>query len=312
MKLKEIPENTVVHTPTEEEAHELLAILHENGYSVTTTIREMKMVNSYKDEDICFSIDDKKWGHCTRKWYEKKGYTILTLAEFKERYLIPSNLGELESQPTEKEPQPKFYLGERIRIVSSGEEDYINMITQDDCYELLEHRGKYVESELAPYTEPKTQENRNLSQDVANCDNPEDKELNLVELLRGHEGETFYSTISGDVKIKDFCDGVMKPIGTTSGRYCSDGKYQGGGVVCLYPSRALYEQYPLDAYAAWKEWKEGQKKFGLDIKIETYFEGKGGWEDCDDDVSCLHFRTPADRDKCIEEIQAVIEKYSEK
>lgn len=32
MKLKQIPSNTVVHTPTEEEAKELLAILHENGY----------------------------------------------------------------------------------------------------------------------------------------------------------------------------------------------------------------------------------------------------------------------------------------
>ena len=31
-KLKSIPENTVIHTPTEEEANELLAILHANGY----------------------------------------------------------------------------------------------------------------------------------------------------------------------------------------------------------------------------------------------------------------------------------------
>jgi hypothetical protein len=32
MKPKEIPANIVVHTPTETEAKELLAILHENGY----------------------------------------------------------------------------------------------------------------------------------------------------------------------------------------------------------------------------------------------------------------------------------------
>lgn len=31
MKPKEIPANIVVHTPTETEAKELLAILHENG-----------------------------------------------------------------------------------------------------------------------------------------------------------------------------------------------------------------------------------------------------------------------------------------
>ena len=87
MKLKQIPENTVVHTPTEEEAKELLTILHENGYDITTTLRTIKEVNKYKDEEMCFRIYDKYWSHCTKERYQKEGYTILPLAEFKEKYV---------------------------------------------------------------------------------------------------------------------------------------------------------------------------------------------------------------------------------
>lgn len=51
---------------------------------------------------------------------------------------------------------------------------------------------------------------------------------------------------------------VLKPIACTGGNYNSDGTYtdpSDNGVCCLYPSRALYEKYPLDAYSAWMEWQ---------------------------------------------------------
>lgn len=93
-------------------------------------------------------------------------------------------------------------------------------------------------------------------------DNFSTKELNLLTLLNGCEKEKFYSLIAGDVIFKGIDSHweqeVYKPIICTGGNYNSDGTYtdpSDNGVCCLFPSRALYEKYPLDAYSAWMEWK---------------------------------------------------------
>ncbi len=57
-KLKSIPENTVIHTPTEEEANELLAILHANGYkwSGNRRLTKSNCWNAFKAE-MCYEIE---------------------------------------------------------------------------------------------------------------------------------------------------------------------------------------------------------------------------------------------------------------
>lgn len=297
-KLKQIRLNAIVHTPTEEEAKELLHILHESGYKWLSGNSLDSLNNPFAK--VYYIDNDKMVQFGSLETAIENGCTILPLAEFKSKYCM--------------EKKRSLRLGDKvIHNHKNREVGQIAAYFPDEkfCYSVRfgKEYHNMAEHQLLPYTEPKEELNED---NFIKTENMETKELNLCEILKGHDGETFYSTISGDIKITDFCDGVMKPIGTTNGRYCSDGKYQRGGVVCLFPSRSLYEQYPLDPYTAWMKWQEEQKKFGLDIKFETYFEGKFGWEDCDDNVSCLHFRTPSDRDKCIEEIKSVIEKYSKK
>lgn len=120
----------------------------------------------------------------------------------------------------------------------------------------------------------------------------EGKELNLVELLKNCGKEKFYSLIVGDVIFEGIDSHweqeVYKPIICTGGNYNSDGTYtdpSDNGVCCLYPSRALYEKYPLDAYSAWMEWRlertpkrwraeEGEQYYyiGSNLIIGTHIE----------------------------------------
>ena len=71
----------------------------------------------------------------------------------------------------------------------------------------------------------------------------------------------------------------------------------------LFPSRALYEQYPLDPYTAWMIWKEEQKKeYGLGVVLQNMNP-----KNCEVIKGhTLLFHSPADRDKCIEVIDAFL------
>lgn len=220
---------------------------------------------------------------------------------------------------TKENPKPQFKLGDKVKVLYSpdhqGKISVVESVIRSTsdispyCYALSGILGTFFEKCLESYTEPETKD-----------DTKETKELNLCELFDNGDllCSLFYSPAfgkvsfeenrasEGEIEIETKTEGVIFVL-DQYGRIANE-----DGVCILFPSRALYEQYPLDPYTAWMKWQEEQKKFGLDIKIETYFEGKYGWEDCDDDVSCLHFRTPADRDKCIKEINTIIEKYSEK
>lgn len=95
------------------------------------------------------------------------------------------------------------------------------------------------------------------------------KELNLCELLKEHEGETFFSLAYGDLIL----DGIHEiplylkfrsPV-VDSGTIIilPSGKQNKAGIVSLFPSRILYVKYPLDpdtAWAEWAEWAEENKK----------------------------------------------------
>lgn len=256
MKLKPIPKNTVVHTPTEEEVRELFAILHENGWISTGS--ENYVIKNAEGIQINSDINWSWWGKIEKA--RKANRTILTLAEFKEKYV------------EEEKPQPKFKV------------------------EDLE------ESDLELYTEPETKPTEDMGE------NKEiNKELNLCELLEGHEGETLFSLAHGDVKLDhvsptiDSCIVIKKRDGDIE-RFYRNGRWLRDGIVMLFPSRALYEQYPLEPYKAWMVWREEQER-SIHIKVVKV---ESGYTEI---YQNLYFRTPSDRDKCIKEINAVIEKY---
>lgn len=133
------------------------------------------------------------------------------------------------------------------------------------------------------------------------------KELNLCELL--HEGDTVYSLVDGIGKVE-----LLDEDGFRLNNWCfrNDGTFAGSDsstAKCLiFPSRTLYEQYPLDPYTAWMKWLEEQKKHW--VSITARIDDLECESDTAIDTNKIYFRTSADRDKCIFEIKAIISKYS--
>ena len=292
MKLKEIPQNIAVRTPTEAEAKELLAILHEGGYKWLfgeKSLVEQTIWNRYEDATGYFIEDERvSYGDMTDQ-VSIEDYPIITLVEFKERYC------------EEEKPQPKFIKGQRVYCRPYG---YPFVIADGIIYDnnephyYSENGGCYKESILEPYTEPETK----MTEDM------ETKELNLAELLKGHEGEEFFLTTMGTVIFHGVSEQSIqfKPNKTAKDTYLlsSTGKMRDNGVILAYPSRVLYEQYPLEPYTAWMKWKEEQQVRNLRIILTA--------PDFERNYVKMNFRTPADRDKCLEEIKAIIEKYNKK
>ncbi len=330
MKLKPIQTNITVSTPTEAEAKELLAILHENGWDVSEPfdgiIKETEGILVRPEHDLGW------WGDI--HFAKSIGHAILTLAEFKERYC------------EEEKPQLKFNKGDKVVIQESYYKEelcgQIGVVTgrptpfsyyveiDKTIYQAsAKDLELYTEPETKPTEDMETKENRNLSQDVANCDKPENKQLNLCELLKGHEGETFYSPFYGDVTLEEIHTPtvetpkyylLVRPKSYSVGRelILPNGINHDGGQVVLYPSHALFEQYPLDPYTAWSVWNDKQYIHRLAVSLYTDDEIKKvlateGNEKVSGRLTAIcRFKTPADRDKCLSEIQSIIEKYSKK
>lgn len=389
-RLKPIPANTVVHTPTEAEAKELLAILHENGWIFGETV-----IYAIENAEGIEIQSEKNW-----TWWEgienarKKNRTILTLAEFKERYYdFDATFTDECKSPVkvDEKPQPKFKVGDRVKVARDSKykpnegivdaigdtpaerikvafsgwgpewfnqdlltlepttdpEATVDEIISDNA-ELLKRveedksqpkfkvgdkvviqKSYYKEElhgrigvvtrratpfssfveidktiyqvsdrELEPYTEPETKPTKDKGA----------RELNLCELLEGHIGEMFYSPIYGNIQLCEIGDDTF-PLITEGANFMPDGRvenYQHGQCM-LYPSRDLYRQYPLDPYIAWMKWQQEQKKHSITVGISLYY-GEEYLKKMN--FGNTEFPTTTDCDKCIEEIKAIIEKYS--
>ncbi len=305
MKLKEIPQNTAVHTPTKDEAEELLALLHENGHicnnGAPLTYHNLT-AEYYNINTTWCNMGEKRV--CRSNPINKKSDAILTLAEFKKRYC------------EEEKPQPKFEIGDWvIHNHKNRELGQIVAYYPDEKFCYAVRFGKefhnMAEHQLLPYTEPETKPTEDMEtkekESGEKGNNSENSQLDLCELLQGHEGETFFSLAHGDVKLDhvsptiDSCIVVKKGNGDIEHFY-RNGRWLRDGIVMLFPSRALYEQYPLDAYTAWMKWQEEQEK-----KHYQDYSNRVGREIV---RPLLDKILPADRDKCIEEIKAIIEIYS--
>ena len=104
IKLKPINERIAIATPTEEEAKELLAILHANGHKWNSGDSLIKQNYWYENKhESAYSIKSNKgigFSSCTG--YKARGVKILSLAEFKRMYC------------QEEKPQPKFKVDDCV------------------------------------------------------------------------------------------------------------------------------------------------------------------------------------------------------
>lgn len=93
----------------------------------------------------------------------------------------------------------------------------------------------------------------------------ETKEMYLLDFLTGHDGEKIYSLLDGEITFKgiefSYEKLCKKPIKTSAGNYNANGSYSthSDALCLLFPSKDLYEKYPLNPAKAWKEWQESKK-----------------------------------------------------
>ncbi|MDE6436633.1 MAG: hypothetical protein K2K69_03895 [Muribaculaceae bacterium] len=154
-------------------------------------------------------------------------------------------------------------------------------------------------------------------------------ELNLSEILTGCEGEEFYSLSLGTVKFEEIKEDLSllfinvaadEPMYVTTEGY---GAFGEGDVCLIYPSRALYEKYPLDAYSAWMEWKEERKPkrwradeggsywhFGSTGKAAIRSEYRTTLDNSRYSIG-NYFRTKEDAEQAVEVVREALTKFHE-
>ena len=221
------------------------------------SIKKEKFDNFYKYLEYCYNHDSCLYDDLYWKFVE-----CLPDKSPKNEAELGQNLGHSVQLSVQVEDKPRFGKGDKVRLncrdkrgevwdpVTDGrvvtiKETYLNATTGVRMYAFEEGIRDFAEGWLEPYTEE-------------NKETMEEKELDLTQLLKDCEGEMLYSLIDGEVKLKQLTDDVI----------CQYHKYHRSGYLSgcaldgfcqLYPSRALYEKYPLEPVKAWNEWAENRK-----------------------------------------------------
>ncbi|MDE5998271.1 MAG: hypothetical protein K2G77_08700, partial [Muribaculaceae bacterium] len=162
-------------------------------------------------------------------------------------------------------------------------------------------------------------------------DNMEEKELNLAELLKGCEGEKFFSPCYGNVTLSEVRNDRIIVIADVNGKkhsFVPNGSHISNPVascVMLIPNLGLYQKYPLDARAAWMEWEEARKPKRWRAKCYDRYWGLNSMgipenmQDihCHDGVDQLryefgnYFRTEEESRQAAEAVRETLEKFHE-
>lgn len=326
----------------------ILQIYGINNLTSDTEPEEMLMVDRKKIQELYARFDK----------YQKEATMELDKDFYKgEQNALVLLFGD-KCLSDKEQPKPKLSKGERVKIINVANpmlKDEIGIIKAlptkdesryevgiDDGWTLLE--SKYLE----PYTEePETKskeakETQNLSlsdeqatenkepmeeKELGKEDNFPTKELNLCELLKGCEKHKFYSPMLGDAFIVQIRETSIHIVPCDE-EHCERflfidkcGIWTKGGQCILYPSRALYEKYPLDAYSAWMEWarkpkrwraKEGEQYFLLNpdgevmVDNECYFDIDSYRHDFGN-----YFRTQEEAQQASEVVKEALVKFHE-
>lgn len=241
--------------------------------------------------------------------------------------------------PDKEESKPKCDIGQKVKIkgtkqIGTIKEPYSN----DNDYRVYFEDGdggwdeEYSAEDLEPYTE----ESRNLSQNIANCDKSEDnklkdnmegKELNLGELLKGCEGEKIYLPDEGECEIVSVAENEIELSQEPNRKIIlSEDSYifTRTGFAYAYPSKESFLANPLNACKAWQGWKEARKPKRWRAEYgETYYSLRDSFTVCDQyenndsDNDCAwnnynYFRTEEEAKQAAEEVKECLMKFHEK
>lgn len=264
---------------------------------------------------------------------------------------LEHGLEQTVQESVQVEPTPKFKVGDRVSIkyYVKQKTTYIKQVYVTSYGYIYEtEEGRFHENWLESYTEePETRskeakETQNLSlsdeqstenkepmeeKELGKEDNFPTKELNLCELLKGCEKNKCYSPMLGDAFIVQIRETSIHIVPCDE-EHCERflfidkcGIWTKGGQCILYPSRALYEKYPLDAYSAWMEWarkpkrwraKEGEQYFLLNpdgevmVDNECYFDIDSYRHDFGN-----YFRTQEEAQQASEVVKEALVKFHE-
>ena len=239
-------------------------------------VERSKVVRKYKFADLC------EEDHSDKKYWDGAKNTLTKL--FGDKCL-----------PDKEQSEQTFEVGQKVKIILCTHPEYRNKVgiitSIDSCgnpYVKVDGLGTLFHAPYAlePYTgssnvsanetkddtKDETKEYRNLSQDTAICDKPEDnqlkdnmeeKELNLLELLKGCEGMKIFLPDEGYVTIRSFGNNsiivedknghMINLVGDET--LC----IRSTGFAYIYPTQESFVQNPLEAAKAWAEWKEARK-----------------------------------------------------
>lgn len=171
-----------------------------------------------------------------------------------------------------KEPNYKFEVGQHVKYRNNKEkiiaDRYATGPDNEPFYIIQTLNGlspiHVSESDLSIINETTNQNLENMDSNTSNLN----KILNLCQILKGHENETFYSLIDGNVKFKEIIDEYSLAFEYHS--YHRGGYLFGcstDGMCLIWPSREMFMKYTDDPIKAWSEWYEiNRPRFKFDIK----------------------------------------------
>lgn len=184
--------------------------------------------------------------------------------------------------------------------------------------------------ETQPNYNMEEKEHRNLSQETANCDKMEDKELNLCEILKDcSKGTELFSISVGKVYFDDVLNDDLKVLTTyvdmIGNKYrvafFSNGKRNKTGLPDFYPSEELLKKYPLDAKKAWMEFVEANKPKRWRAELgDTFYCLRSSFSVCDqyenEDEDCdqawanyNYFRTESLAQQAAEAVKKTLDEF---
>ena len=225
---------------------------------------------------ICFILEDLFGDKC------------LPDKELNEANFTKSDSSQSSDSSHNDHPQPKFNKGNKVIFYKDNPflTDIIaEIVRYDDSdasyfIEIPGIGGYWVkEFQIKPYTEPilssgdPSKSDQEIEKESGKEDNFHTNHLNLCEILKDCPlDEPLFSLTLGPVTFYELQPDRDRPVRI---KYedriygvLPNGNRNEHGLADLYPSEELLRKHPLDARAAWMEWKESRKpKFIVQAQI---------------------------------------------
>lgn len=145
---------------------------------------------------------------------------------------------------------------------------------------------------------------------------PENEELDLCKLLKGHEGETFYSPICGKVKFDNISEYgvIVMDMANTAFLFNRHGVYSDGGEVLLFPSEDQHDWFLWAEQQKAKRWRADKLEmyYFVDEEIRCNFSNDGySLYDNEQYRNFNYFRTEQQAKEAARRVKEVLRDYHE-